>query len=43
VELVQDTQRQRTLAENLRKQARPDAAAAIVALISQLASSTHKL
>jgi UDP-N-acetylglucosamine--N-acetylmuramyl-(pentapeptide) pyrophosphoryl-undecaprenol N-acetylglucosamine transferase len=43
VELVQDTQRQRTLAENLRKQARPHAAAAIVALISQLASSTHKL
>jgi UDP-N-acetylglucosamine--N-acetylmuramyl-(pentapeptide) pyrophosphoryl-undecaprenol N-acetylglucosamine transferase len=43
VELVQDPQRQRTLVENLRKQARPDAAGAIVALISQLASLTHKL
>lgn len=43
IELIQDPQRRQALVENLRKQARPDAAAAIVATISQLASSIHKL
>lgn len=43
IELVQNPKRQRALIENLRKQARPDAAAAIVALIRQLASVPHKL
>jgi UDP-N-acetylglucosamine--N-acetylmuramyl-(pentapeptide) pyrophosphoryl-undecaprenol N-acetylglucosamine transferase len=43
IELIQDPQRQQVLVENLRKQARPHAAADIVALISQLATSTQNL